>query len=206
MPISSASRPAPAKNILRLRIRLLDIEPQIWRRIEIRAEKSFWDLHVALQNAMGWTDSHLHDFEFPTADVRKPTWIGMPNVEDMRDVLDEAQQRLDVWIQSKGETFFYKYDYGDRWRHEVVVEAVEPAPRGVRFPRCTGGERACPPEDVGGPWRYADFLQAIADPAHPEHTMFLEWCGGGFDPEDFDPKDVRFESPSRRYREVYGDW
>ncbi len=55
-----------------------------------------------------------------------------------------------------------------------------------RYPVCIGGKRGCPPEDVGGVWRYQDFLEAISDPRHPEHDERLEWTGGAFDPEGFD--------------------
>ncbi len=193
------------RHILRLCAQLLDLHPVIWRRIEIRSDLTFWALHVALQNAMGWTDSHLHDFELPNADAGEPVWIGMPDLDgdDYRDVRADFDERLKSWIHCQGERFFYNYDYGDGWRHEVVIEAIEPATRGTRYPLCTGGERACPPEDVGGPGGYENFLKALTDPKHPEHDEYRRWIGGRFDPELFDPAKVRFESPARRLREVY---
>lgn len=105
---------------------------------------------------MGWTDSHLHDFELPSTDAGPPTWIGMPGFEgdDDREIHVEHDERLDFWIHHAGERFFYNYDYGDDWRHEIMVEAIEPAATGTRYPRCLAGERACPPEDVGGPRGY----------------------------------------------------
>jgi len=69
------------RHVIRLRVELLGPRPPVWRRIEIRADATFWALHVALQNAMGWTDSHLHDFELPSTDAGPPTWIGMPGFE-----------------------------------------------------------------------------------------------------------------------------
>lgn len=194
------------RHVIRLRIQLLGLRPPIWRSIEIRADATFWALHVALQNAMGWTDSHLHDFELPSTDAGPPTWIGMPDSEgdDDRQIHVEQDQRLDAWIHHPGERFFYNYDYGDDWRHEVTVEAIEPAAPGTRYPRCLAGERACPPEDVGGPAGYEEFLEALMDPSHPEHETYRDWLGTDFDPERFDPAQVRFESPDRRLREVYG--
>ncbi|MCH1928474.1 plasmid pRiA4b ORF-3 family protein, partial [Shewanella sp. C31] len=73
----------------------------------------------------------------------------------------------------------------------------------TRYPLCTAGERACPPEDVGGPEGYGTFLEALSDPKHPEHDEYQRWIGGSFDPERFDPAKVRFDSPARRLREVY---
>jgi hypothetical protein len=190
--------------IVRLHLQLLEVYPAPWRRIEIRAEATFWALHVAIQNAMGWTDSHLHDFELSNADSGEPVWIGMPDLDDEdREILVDFDERLDSWIHSEGERLFYNYDYGDGWRHELVVEAVQPAAPRIRYPRCLAGERACPPEDVGGPAGYESLLEALRDPEHPEHDEYRLWVGGSFDPERFDVAQVRFEDPARRLREVY---
>jgi hypothetical protein len=204
MPMRTSPIPT-YRRILRLRIQLLEVSPVVWRRIEISADATFWALHVALQNAMGWTDSHLHDFEIPNADGGEPVWIGMPNVDgdDFREIRADFDERLDSWIHAAGERLFYNYDYGDDWRHEVVVEAVEPAGTRTRYPRCLAGERACPPEDVGGPGGYETFLEAWRDPEHDEHESWRRWVGPKFDPERFDPTKVRFENPARRLREVY---
>lgn len=193
------------RHILRLYVQLVDVYPPVWRRIEMRSDVTFWALHVALQNAMGWTDSHLHDFELPSADRDEPAWIGMPDLEgdDEREIRADFDERLDAWVHCAGESFFYNYDYGDGWRHRVVVEAIEPAPARVRYPRCLAGERACPPENVGGPQGYETFLEALADPEHEEHDQYREWVGEGFDAERFDPAEVRFEDPAKRLREVY---
>jgi hypothetical protein len=196
---------ATPRRILRLRVQLLEVRPAVWRRIEIRADATFWALHVALQNSMGWTDSHLHDFELPTADVDEPVWIGMPDLDgdDWREVRADFEERLGAWIHFVGERFLYNYDYGDAWCHEIVVEALEPAAAGTRYPVCLGGERACPPEDVGGPRGYESFLEALLDPTHKEHKAQRRWVGSRFDPERFDPAKVRFENSAQRLREVY---
>jgi hypothetical protein len=196
---------AAPRLIYRLHIQLLEVRPAIWRRIEIRANATFWALHVAIQNAMGWTDSHLHDFELPNADGGEPTWIGMPDIDDeeWREVRTDYDERLDRWLHDPGELFNYNYDYGDRWCHEIRIEAIEAAPPRIRYPRCLAGERACPPEDVGGVSGYETFLEAIADPSHEEHEMYATWIGRKFDPERFDPAKVRFENPMRRLYQAY---
>lgn len=196
---------AAPRIIYRLHIQLADVRPVIWRRIEIRANATFWALHVALQNSMGWTDSHLHDFELPNADGGEPTWIGMPDFEDddWREMLADHDEPLERWIHNAGEVFYYNYDYGDDWRHEVTVEAIEAAPPRIRYPRCQGGERACPPEDVGGAGGYEVFLEAMADPSHEEHESYRLWIGGKYDPDRFDPQKVRFEDSLRRLHQVY---
>jgi len=82
--------------------------------------------------------------------------------------------------------FTYTYDFGDGWDHQIAVEKVAAPEAGTRYPTCTAGRRACPPEDVGGPWSYPDFCEAIKNPKHPEHEERLEWVGDIFDPEAFD--------------------
>ena len=79
----------------------------------------------------------------------------------------------------------YEYDFGDGWQHEVILEKVTESEPGIRYPRCTDGERACPPEDVGGVYGFADYVEAITNPNHNEHDEFLEWSGP-FDPAEFD--------------------
>lgn len=138
------------------------------------------DLHVALQIVMGWTNSHLHEF----SDGRDR--YGMSDEEFSADVRDEADFRLEQVFKREKDTLHYVYDFGDGWEHEVLFEKILPFDTGIVLPICLDGERACPMEDVGGPPGYEMFLEAIADPSHPEHDAMFEWCGGDFDPEHFD--------------------
>ncbi len=89
-------------------------------------------------------------------------------------------------IAGESARFIYDYDFGDSWRHEISVEGIHPLRQGETYPRCVASERACPPEDCGGVWGYANFLAAISDPSHPEHEELIEWVGGFFDPDHFD--------------------
>ena len=104
---------------------------------------------------------------------------------------------------SEGATARYLYDFGDDWRHLVALEDV--LPRGaVKYPRCVAGARACPPEDCGGVHGFAEFLEAIADPRHPEHAELLRWVGGRYAPEAFNPAGVKFSDPKRRWKRAFG--
>jgi hypothetical protein len=94
----------------------------------------------------------------------------------------------------------YVYDYGDNWEHTVKLEKILPRQKGIKYPVCTDGKRACPPEDCGGPWGYEEFLGAIANPDHEEHEEWLEWAGGEFNPECFDSKEVVFDNPNQRWK------
>jgi hypothetical protein len=132
--------------------------------------------HHVLQAAMGWTDSHLHEF------IVGRVHYGVPDPDnwDPEPVLDEGSIRLNSLVEAGARRFKYLYDFGDGWEHIVKVEDIV-VPKGARF-QCIAGENACPPEDVGGPHSYFDFLAAINDPAHEEHQLLTEWIGGSFDP------------------------
>ncbi len=169
-----------------LKISLLEIEPEIWRRLLVPRGVRLDRLHEILQVAMGWTNSHLH--EFRVGDTR----YGEPDPEfDERDVRDERNVRLFEVAPGVNDSFLYEYDFGDSWEHLVVVEKILTRPEGAGdLPVCLAGARACPPEDCGGVPGYESFLQAIGDPTHEEHQAMLTWVGGSFDPEAFDLKSV----------------
>lgn len=170
-----------AKDVYQLKATILETKPPIWRRVLVPEETTLTRLHEVLQAAFGWWDYHLHEFEFHG--VR----YGIDDGEDWGEPpRDERKARLGKLVEV-GSSFLYVYDFGDYWRHKVVVEKVLPAQPGGTVPACIGGRRACPPEDCGGPWGYDSFLEAIRDPAHEEHDGMLEWVGGSFDPDAFDP-------------------
>jgi hypothetical protein len=187
--------------VLRFRIELLGIDPPIWRRVLVPEDCTFWDLHVAIQDAMGWTDSHLHLFRV----VGSEAVIGMPDEEGDGpfDTQPGWVLRVQDFVFPHSPLATYQYDFGDSWIHEVRLEGVEPAEAGATYPRCIAGARRCPPEDVGGTHGYEEFLEVIADRSHPEHEHFLQWAGGAFDAEEFDPAAVRFQDPTERWREVF---
>ena len=170
--------------VYQLKVTLKDIKPPVWRRVQV-PDGTLGDLHEVIQIVMGWTDSHLHQF------VVRGTSYGPPAPDDFgfeTDMEYEDEEGVLLSEVVKGDRkvkFRYEYDFGDGWQHDIEFErVVEREPR-ARYPRCVGGARACPPEDVGGPWGYADFLAAMADPKHEDHREMKEWIGGRFDPEVF---------------------
>ena len=189
-------------------VSLRGVEARVWRSIQVPGDFSFWDLHIALQDAMGWEDYHLHEFEIINPATGHTVRIGIPD----EDSLDEERPTLPGWEARISEYFTpenaaatYTYDFGDDWIHAITLrETLDREPR-TAYPRCTGGAKACPPEDCGGPWGYQDFLEAINDPAHEEHVRMLEWIGGSFDPEAFEPGDVSFDDPAERWRLAFQD-
>lgn len=165
--------------VFQIKVTLQGSQPPIWRRIQVRGSTTLYKLHMILQIVMGWTDSHFHHF------IVGNTYYGIPDPEgdwDL-DVKDERNKKVGQIVASSDDRFVYEYDLGDSWEHELVVEQVLSPTPGVRYPLCLVGKRACPPEDVGGIWGYAEFLEAIRDPNHPEHEGMLTWVGGSFDPE-----------------------
>lgn len=174
---------APTR-VYQLKITLKDSKPPIWRRVEVPDDITLSKLHAIIQAAMGWTDSHLHMFTVGR------TSYGVPDPSYDDDVRDERRVKLNQLFTEPKQKFSYEYDFGDSWTHMVLLEQISESVPGVRYPRCTAGKRACPPEDCGGIWGYADFLATITDPENPEHDDMIEWVGGEFDPELFDLDEV----------------
>ena len=166
--------------IYQLKITLKESRPPIWRRFQVRSDVTLAKLHRIIQEVMGWFDGHLHQF------IVGRIYYGVPDPDDLSETRDERKVRLDQILSVPGRKIVYEYDFGDGWEHEIVLEKIlSPDPK-TRYHRCLDGARACPPEDCGGIYGYADFLEAIRNPEHEEHEEMLEWIGGEFDPEEFD--------------------
>jgi hypothetical protein len=172
-------------NTVQLRVSIDRIEPQIWRRLIVPASFNLRELHLMLQAAFGWTNSHLHEFEIGGLSYGGELADTERGDDDPR-TFDEMDVRLRDFTREPGTVFRYVYDMGDNWIHTVCLEknlGLEPAPKAAR---CIEGARARPPEDVGGPSGYQEFLEALLDPSHEDHKQMKRWAGGHFDPEWFD--------------------
>lgn len=186
--------------VYQFKITLKGIKPPIWRRIQIPETYTFWALHVAIQDAMGWGDYHLHEFEAVDPSTGLKVNIGIPDEEFGREILPEWKQKITDYFSMENQSANYVYDFGDNWEHKIQLEKILPRDENIQYPVCTAGKRACPPEDCGGVWGYEEFLEAIRDPQHEQHEEMLEWIGGKFDPEHFDPEEVIFEDPDERLK------
>jgi hypothetical protein len=189
-----------AGTVYQLKVTLSDARPPVWRRILVH-DCTLDELHGHIQTAMGWTNSHLHHFRVGDTVYGDPELLA-ESFEEL-GYKDSTATRLGDIVPAGGQTFrfAYEYDFGDSWGHEVVVEKRVPGEPGVKYPACVAGRRACPPEDVGGVWGYADFLDAIGNPDHEQHGDMLEWVGGRFDPAEFDPA-----AATKRMRRGLPDW
>ena len=185
-----------------LKIRLLEIEPEIWRHFVVPADITLDRLHDVIQIVMGWTDSHLHEFT-----IGNKRYMEYPESND--DGLECGRYRLGDLIKQKGRTFNYLYDFGDSWEHEVMLEDSRYFNPELHSPiECLDGARACPPEDVGSVPGYYEFCEALKDPYHEEHESYKIWCGGEYDSEEFNRGEINWELMKylRWSRERFKPW
>ena len=172
-----------AATIARLKITLDDVKPAVLRRIEVPLTLRLDRLHLTIQAAMGWTNSHL--YEIRAGDVGWSTLY--PEADWPDDFLDARKARLVDAIEDVGtKTLRYLYDFGDGWEHTIKVERLIAPEPDVLYPRLIEAAGRRPPEDVGGPWGYAEFVEAMNDPKHERHVEFTEWMGDNFDPNIID--------------------
>jgi hypothetical protein len=134
-----------------------------------------------LLETMGWEDYHLHSF------VVGNSAYGNPDPDFGGDTFDEKRHTLTDIAPNTKDRFRFDYDFGDGWEHNILVEKIGEPETGVKYPRCTDGANACPPEDCGGPYGYKELRETLADPAH---ESMREWAGGKFDPAFFDVSQV----------------
>lgn len=167
--------------IYQMQVSIEGISPPIWRQFQVSDDMSLYQLHEVLQIVMGWLNYHLYQF---TVNGRL---YGEPDDEYPGPHVYQAKRaRLRTVADDLGDSFTYEYDFGDGWKHHLVVEdVVDPEP-GVRYPRCLAGSRACPPEDCGGVYGYRELLEILHDPDHEEYEGMRIWAGEDFDPEAFD--------------------
>nr|WP_283258528.1 plasmid pRiA4b ORF-3 family protein [Pseudomonas sp. GX19020] len=166
-----------------MHVSLAEIAPPIWRQLIVPADWTLDRLHLVLQAAFSWTDSHLHEFNI--GGLRYGDLAQLEDDFGGSRIFDYTEVRL-ADFSGQDLRFSYTYDFGDNWTHVIRIEEWLSRDTAPRHAECIGGARARPPEDVGGPWSYGDFLETIADPAHDEHKANLRWAGGHFDPEWFD--------------------
>ncbi len=182
-------RKSTSKRIVyQIKIVLQGSSPPIWRRFQVNSDITLAWLHHCIQVVMaGWDDYHLHEFEIKG---RRYGPSCAPDGCDLdTDALDESTFSLSQ-VAGPGDTIRYTYDFGDNWTHKIKVEKELAATADKTYPVCLTGKRACPPEDCGGLWAYAEFLEAVSDPNHPNHEELLDWIGGDFDPDRFDLEEI----------------
>jgi hypothetical protein len=171
------------QEIVRLKITLDNVKPVVMRRIEVPLSISLDGLHELIQAIMPWENSHMYDFYLRMIDG--PRWLppspfdydfGVPSRDSTRTTLAA------VLAEPNFKMLRYNYDFGDDWRHTIKVERRFSAELWDEYPRLIDAKGRCPPENCGGPWGYAEYLDATSDPTHRRHSELKERFG------DFDPK------------------
>ena len=179
------TKPMITPRIYQLKISLNDISPEIWRRFLVESDISLGDLHCIIQDVMGWENDHLYEFV-----VRRTKYVDPFCVDRYNNEGDVNLMTLEEAFTRVGCKCEYTYDFGDCWKHKIVLEKTfNPVP-GEKYPRCIEGSRRCPPEDCGGFYRYEYFLEVLTDPEDKEYKYATEWFGDDYDPELFDLEKV----------------
>ncbi len=194
------------KNVYQFKITLRGTKPLIWRRIQVPESYTFYDLHVAIQDAMGWLDYHLHMFEIKDKEtrggyIRIESPFAEPDFEEEGTMLTTEVPVKSFFIRPRDKAL-YTYDYGDGWQHDVVLEKIAPRESRKAYPACLAGELACPPEDCGGIYGYYQCIKAIENKDNSDGL--LTWLGR-WKPDRFDPQRVRFENPRTRLKIGMGE-
>jgi len=175
------------RSIYQLKVSLEGTKPPIWRRLLVTSDTKLNVLHLAVQITMGWTNSHLHQF----VDENNKEIYSEPNPEyDDFEVKDESKFRLSHLLKAEKDSISYEYDFGDGWAHKIILEKILPFDPQKKLPYCVIGKRACPPEDCGGIWGYADLLNILEQPKHEEYKNMLNWLGGEFDPAHVNRREI----------------
>jgi len=185
-------------NVYQFKITLKDTKPPIWRRIQVPETFTFWDLHFTIQDAMGWFNFHLHDFNIKDPITNESILIGKPQ----EDIFFKTKKELPGWEEKIADRFYkenisaiYTYDFGDNWEHDIELEKILSKKEDIKYPICLAGKLACPPESCGGIPGYYHLLEIMNDKCHEDYESMIDWLGGEFDPEEFNPDDVRFSIP-----------
>ncbi len=171
-----------------LRIDLVLMPVPVWRKLLVPARMNFWELHVALQDVMGWEDCHLHQFSVDDPGSGARVRLGIPDrsgFHGVHDILPGWEHAIAPYLSLDGHPALYTYDFGDNWQHEVSLEGVRDDCDDLVLPKCTAGEGICPPEDSGGPAMCVSLMTADSD-------------------NEFDPDSVVFDNPSARWQRAFG--
>jgi len=171
-----------SKKIFRFKIILNDIIPQIWRVVEVNSDITFYQFHLIIQEAMGWTNAHLH--EFNSDGLRIGNTSEEANGSSEPPAWEERERGLNKFFSETRTKMIYSYDFGDSWEHTILLEAIEEKRKNEKYSRCIDGARACPPEDCGGTPGYCQLLEILANPKHKEHKGMKTWAGD-YKPEYF---------------------
>ncbi|MGB6826476.1 MAG: plasmid pRiA4b ORF-3 family protein [Terracidiphilus sp.] len=191
-----------AQDVYQIKVTLLWTKPPIWRRLLVPSLMTFEQLHYVLQTAMGWDNSHMHEFSVAKRRIGEPEPSdGFAGFTDMSPADDESTARICDVLKRAGAKMTYTYDFGDSWEHSIVLEKRLPPDQNTVYPTCLDGQLACPPEDCGGIPGFYRLVDILAHPKHKEHGEMREWVGDNYNPEAFSVDKVnKLLAPKHRPR------
>jgi hypothetical protein len=172
-----------SEKVYQFKVSLIGITPMIWRTIQVPENYTFEEFHIAIQDAMGWEDYHLHEFHF-----------GEIHDDEFNEIKYSGQSKIKDYFAGGIKTLGYAYDFGDDWQHKITFQKTLPAKEKTQYPLCVDGKRACPPEDCGGVYGYKHLLQVMKSRRSFEYEEMMEWLGEHFYPEKFKIKDIEFRN------------
>jgi hypothetical protein len=180
--------------IFTFKITLLGTAPPVWRRVKVLDCINLRNFHYIVQCVMGWDNSHLHQYFCGKERYGAPSADNAPRL-----VRDETQFVLADIFKRTGMKVRYEYDFGDSWLHEIILEKSVPATADHTHPICLGGQRNCPPEDIGGIWGYTELLESVSNPSHPRRSEFEEWLEEIYDPDRFELSEINSVLANMKY-------
>lgn len=174
------------------------------RRVRVPLRQSLSDFHEMLQILFGWKDYHLHSFELEPdlpLDITMPEYASLACQNDWGMWDTEPMERwiLLSEVLEHHPHFWYIYDMGDRWEHEITLVSQENM-TAFSGPQCILALGDAPPEDVGGPDGFAELLELLQHPEDPEYLAAKQWLEGtGWKPLDMEQlqNTLNWRSPLR---------
>lgn len=180
--------------ILQFKITLKHTAPKIWRRFQVRGNITFYDLHLIIQNVMGWHNCHLYQFAYDRH------YIGSPEDLENDEIMDAQEIRVNKFFTEPKKKIIYEYDFGDSWNHELLLEKIMEEEKGKHYPVCMAGEKNCPPEDCGSIPGFYGMLDTLKKKKGKEYKEMIEWLGGEYDPDEFNLDTVN--ETLKNYKEI----
>ncbi|KPV44426.1 plasmid pRiA4b ORF-3 family protein [Alicyclobacillus ferrooxydans] len=177
-------------------VELFDVKPVVWRRFSVPGKLTFQELHQVIQVVMGWESAHLYRFRYGPLEISRPDLDDFFTADPVH--LDARSETLEALLVEQNDLLTYHYDFGDDWIHLLRIESISAIGGAISGAiRCQEGARACPPEDIGGPYGYEVHVKALADVDDPGHDDAVASCGDEFDPEAFDLNHINQELAAR---------
>jgi Plasmid pRiA4b ORF-3-like protein len=193
--------------VYQIKISLKDIRPEIWRRIQIDSETSFYEMHHIIQIVMDWWNYHLYQFVISNPFNRSRIRIGNPELLDDSEALVDRSTLISSILANEKDTLNYEYDFGDSWKHLIKLEKIIQIGK-IAHPKCIDGKRNTPPEDCGGVPGFYNFIEIMSDKKNKEYKSTKKWYGGDYDPDFIDIQKINqnLENIADYIKEYEKDW